>query len=309
MRSHCRIRYHLLMAMCRTVGRLPNRVLYGGLAPFIRWMLYSVVRYRLTVVRTNLQHSFPEKSADALRRIEKRFYRHLSEVFVDTIKLATISQHEIEERMTYCNVQQVEQAMKGRSWISAMSHFGSWELTVNYASLSDHRILAVYRPLHSEAFDLFYRNCRARFGTHPVPMNSILHETLKAMRPASQPVSIALIADQTPPWHEIKHWYRFLNQDTPFFSGLEKMALQLKLPVWFLHVRKSAPQHYVAEFIQIYDGEERVAPHEITERYIARLEAMIRETPELWMWSHRRWKHHKPADYDITHSQQLPPVS
>lgn len=304
MRSHCRIRYRLLMGMCRAVGMFPNRVLYGGLAPFIRWMLHRVVHYRLAVVRANLQHSFPEKSVEERHLIEEKFYRHLSEVFVDTIKLATISRREIMDRMTYTNLQQVENAMRDRSWISAMSHFGSWELTVNYACLSDHRILAVYRPLHSEAFDLFYRHCRARFGTQPVPMNGILHETLKAMRPNAQPVSVALIADQTPPWHEIKHWYRFLNQDTPFFSGLEKMALQLKMPVWFLHVRKCAPKHYETEFIQIYDGDEAVAPHEITERYIARLEAMIRETPELWMWSHRRWKHHKPADYDITHSQK-----
>jgi len=118
-----------------------------------------------------------------------------------------------------------------------------------------------------------------------------------------KPVIVALIADQTPPWHEIKHWYRFLEQDTPFFSGVEKMALKLKMPVYFMHVRKVAPRHYEAEFKLVYDGVEPVAEHQITERYIALLEAMIRESPELWMWSHRRWKHKKPADYDMRHSR------
>jgi KDO2-lipid IV(A) lauroyltransferase len=42
---------------------------------------------------------------------------------------------------------------------------------------------------------------------------------------------------------------------------------------------------------EIYDGKENVAQHEITQRYATRLEQMIREQPELWMWSHKRWKH------------------
>ena len=99
---------------------------------------------------------------------------------------------------------------------------GSWELTINYACHSDHRVLAVYRPLHSEAFDLFYHKARSRFGTQPVPMNNILQETLKSKRKGARPVSVALIADQTPPWHEIKHWYRFLDRTRHFFRAWKK---------------------------------------------------------------------------------------
>ena len=173
-----RIQYALLMGACRITGMFPNRLLYHALAPFICFVLHRIVRYRLTVVRTNLSNSFPEKSAAELREIETKFYRHLSEVFVDTIKLATISRKEILERMVYRDVEAQEEAMRGRNWISAMSHYGSWELTINYACHSDHRVLAVYRPLHSEAFDLFYHKARSRFGTQPVPMNNFLQETL-----------------------------------------------------------------------------------------------------------------------------------
>ena len=138
-----RIQYALLMGACRITGMFPNRLLYHALAPFICFVLHRIVRYRLTVVRTNLSNSFPEKSAAELREIETKFYRHLSEVFVDTIKLATISRKEILERMVYRDVEAQEEAMRGRNWISAMSHYGSWELTINYACHSDHRVLAV----------------------------------------------------------------------------------------------------------------------------------------------------------------------
>ena len=162
------------MGSCKVIGLLPDCILYHTLGPLIYFVLYKVVRYRRSVVRTNLSNSFPEKTTDELRHIERRFYHHLAEVFVDTIKLATISRKEILDRMVYRDVDKMEEAMQGKSWISAMSHYGSWELTTNYICHTDHRILAVYRPLHSPAFDLFYQKVRARFGTRPVPMNNIL---------------------------------------------------------------------------------------------------------------------------------------
>lgn len=287
-----RISYGLLLGSCKVAGLLPDWLLYNILGCFIRFILYRVVHYRLKVVRNNLRRSFPEKDEAELRRIERGFYRTLSDVFIDTVKLASISRTRILERMRYRNIDQINRETEGRSWISAMSHFGSWEMTINFKMCQPgHDVLAVYRPLHSKAFDRYYDYARSRFGTRPVPMNDVYKEIVRARRPGAVPVAVALIADQTPPRHEIKYWYRFLGQDTPFFSGVEKMGLRFGIPVYFLHIRAVSRRHYEGEFIRIYDGSEAVGEYEITKRYITRLEAMIRESPELWMWSHRRWKH------------------
>ena len=292
-----RIQYGLLVGLCKFAGWLPNRFLYGPLKQLIYFILCKVAKYRVDVVRENLRNSFPMKSGEELALIEHDFYMHLAEVMVDTIKLATISRREIMERMTYLGIEAMDKTeLAGRSWIAAMSHFGSWELTVNFALYTDHGVLAVYRPLKNEVMDRFYRHVRSRFGTKPTAMNDVLKETIKAHRPGAKPVAVALIADQTPPIHELKTWYPFLRQYTSFFSGTEKMALKFGMPVYFAYIRKTSPQHYQMEFIPIYDGKEQIAEHEITRRYIANLEAMIEETPCLWMWSHRRWKYKKPAD-------------
>ena len=197
--------------------------------------------------------------------------------------------------MVYSNVEEVEAAMSGRSWISAMSHFGSWELTINYVCHTDHNVLAVYRPLHNRVFDRFYHEARSRFGTQPVAMNDTLREVIRGHRPGERPVIVAMIADQTPPVEEIKHWFRFLNQDTPFFSGLEKISTRFGMPVYFMYIRKCAPHCYDAELQLIYDGKEHLEEYELTRRYIDKLEMMIRESPELWMWSHKRWKHSRES--------------
>ena len=295
MKRSTRIQYRIFYKACRLVGRLPEKWLYGGLASLIFFLLYRVVRYRLPVVRQNLAHSFPEKTEHERLDIEYRFYRHLSEVFVDTIRLASISREEILQRMVYTNLEENERRMKGKNWIAAMSHYGSWELTINYVCLSDHRLLAVYRPLHNKVFDFYYYMVRSRFGTQPIPMHEIYREVIRAQRPDHQRVGVALIADQTPPIHEIKHWYHFLSQDTPFFSGIEKIARRFHMPIVFMHVRQTRPRYYEAELIPIYDGEEEVSEYEITQRYVEHLEAMIRENPHLWMWSHRRWKHSRQS--------------
>ena len=108
-----------------------------------------------------------------------------------------------------------------------------------------------------------------------------------------QRIGIGLIADQNPPLRPNSHWFRFLNQDTVFFDGIEKMALKFHMPVYFCRQRRLRRGFYELEFVKLYDGEERVEPNEITGRYVRQLEQDIMADPGMWLWSHRRWKHHR----------------
>lgn len=263
------------------------------LSDIMRWILHRVVRYRVDVVRANLRDSFPEKSEDELYEIENNFYKHLADVFLETVSMASVSHSEILRRMEFTNTDEIEAATEGRTWLSAMAHYGSWEYTINYALQTRHdAVLAVYHPLASKGFDRYYYKTRSRFGAIPVPMKDIPREIIRRQE-RSSPVAVALIADQTPPRPLIQNWTMFLGRETPFFTGTEKLALKFGLPVAFLHVDKVKRGYYKARFELIYDGSEQVPEHEITRRYAAKLEEMIRRRPELWMWSHRRWKHKK----------------
>ena len=257
----------------------------------VRWVLYGVVRYRREVVRTNLRNSFPEKSEQERKQIERAFYKHLADVFIETLSLASVSEHQIRQRMKYLNLDDLMRWTGGRSWISAMAHYGSWEYTTNFDLYKTHdNALAVYRPLTNKGADRFYHRIRSRFGVIPIAMHDVGREMMRRKRENSH-VTLALIADQTPGWPEIQNWTLFLGQWTPFFMGMEKLALKFHMPVVFLDVHKVRRGYYEARFDLIYDGDEAVDEGEITRRYAERLEQMIRTRPELWMWSHRRWKH------------------
>lgn len=282
--------YYLLYPVAWCLGKLPYKVQFL-FSDLVRWVLYGVVRYRREVVRTNLRNSFPEKSEQERKQIERAFYKHLADVFIETLSLASVSEHQIRQRMKYLNMDDLMRWTGGRSWISAMAHYGSWEYTTNFDLYKTHdNALAVYRPLTNKGADRFYHRIRSRFGVIPIAMHDVGREMMRRKRENSH-VTLALIADQTPGWPEIQNWTLFLGQWTPFFMGMEKLALKFHMPVVFLDVHKVRRGYYEARFDLIYDGDEAVAEGEITRRYAERLEQMIRTRPELWMWSHRRWKH------------------
>ena len=282
--------YYLLYPVAWCLGKLPYKVQFL-FSDLVRWVLYGVVRYRREVVRTNLRNSFPEKSEQERKQIERAFYKHLADVFIETLSLASVSEHQIRQRMKYLNLDDLMRWTGGRSWISAMAHYGSWEYTTNFDLYKTHdNALAVYRPLTNKGADRFYHRIRSRFGVIPIAMHDVGREMMRRKRENSH-VTLALIADQSPGWPEIQNWTLFLGQWTPFFMGMEKLALKFHMPVVFLDVHKVRRGYYEARFDLIYDGDEAVAEGEITRRYAERLEQMIRTRPELWMWSHRRWKH------------------
>ena len=53
--------------------------------------------------------------------------------------------------------------------------------------------------------------------------------------------------------------------------------------------------HYEARLERVASAGENAGVEDFTRRYVARLESLIRESPEDWAWTHRRWKLQPPA--------------
>lgn len=282
------IQYYFLRGLFWTFSLLPFHFLYYPFADLTYFVVYKVIKYRIGVTRSNLANAFPEKSDEERMVIEKKFYHHFAEVFVDTFTLTGVSARAVSKRITY----DTTTAYNDRSWICAMAHYGSWEYAVGYAKQTGNLLLPAYRPLYNKPVDQLMYHARSRFGAEPVAMNNVIKRVIECNR-VDRKFVLALIADQTPPWYDRKYWYTFLNQDTTFFQGMGKIAIKYKLPILFLDIKKTKRGFYTASFEEIYNGTDDMTVEEITSIYAKRLEQMIRECPELWMWSHKRWKHHK----------------
>ena len=199
------------------------------------------------------------------------------------------------KRMQVVNQEQTDKEIGGKNWIGALAHFGEWEYFSVYAIEHPYHNIGVYHPLSDKVMDRFMLYIRRRFGMEVAPMNSLARPVMKNLR-AGEQMALGLIADQRPRWAESdKIWRTFLGQPSLFFGGIGGYAKKFKMMVYTLDIEKVKPSHYKCNFIQLYDGEEDIPESEIMDRYVVAIERMIRRSPELWLWSHRRWKHKPKA--------------
>lgn len=268
---------------------LPFWVLYR-ISDFFYLLLYYVVGYRKKVVYDNLKNSFPEKSEEEIKSITKRFYRFFPDIIVEAIKMTSISKKTLLNRFEILNKEEVTRHFnKGRSVMGVTAHYGNWELGIHRLSLMvEEPVLIVYKPLNNKTFDTIYNQIRRRFGAVMVPMKQILrHE----MRMRNKPHISIFVADQTPVHQDSDYFLDFLNQETLVYTGTERIAKATDSAVVFCEIgRKKTRGHYYCKFTTLIENPKEYAQHEITHIHNKFTEDIIKENPEYWLWTHRRWK-------------------
>jgi Kdo2-lipid IVA lauroyltransferase/acyltransferase len=261
------------------------------------FLVFHLFGYRKKVVYENLRRSFPNKTETEIHGIAKRFYLHFCDVILETIKLLTISRKKFKKHFIYD-----ESALKVFSYfeekqqsiIGVMGHCGNWEWgAISYPAYFKHLITGVYHPLSNKNFDKLMLRLRSRFGGNITPMRSVYKELLNLQK-KSIPTLVGLIADQTPP-PESAYWTTFLNQDTPVFNGAEKMAKKLNYPVVYVSIKKIKRGHYQLGAEIIAENPNELPEGRISQLHTAALEKNILTQPHIWLWTHRRWKHQRPA--------------
>ncbi|MCH5329472.1 MAG: lysophospholipid acyltransferase family protein [Alistipes sp.] len=289
-----KVRLELLWGMCRLIAILPYWFQYYVLQEFIYCVIRGL-RYRYRTITDNLRNSFPEKSDKEIGKIRNAFYLHLAEMMVNTIVQARMSDEECRRRLIFEDGNEIPFDFTDRTCVGLTSHLGCWEYYGFWGMwLPNHILVAVYHKLHNPVMDALYKRLRDHSRELPVPAHESLRFFMRYRNGyEGRNLLLGLISDQNPPRYTDSHWFRFLNRDTLFFEGGEQLALKYKLPMFYFTQYKIRRGYYKAVFKLIYDGTEEVETHVLTERYVRMLEKDIQERPEMWMWSHRRWKHRR----------------
>jgi KDO2-lipid IV(A) lauroyltransferase len=283
------IAYYLILPLLLLISLLPFRVLHI-LSDLLFPVIYHLVAYRKKVVMSNLRNSFPEKSEEEIQSIARKFYRHFTDVVLEILKMRTISPDALRRRIRYSNPELLRDYYDRNLGVIGMSaHFNNWEWTSGCAEWSPHHPVVVYKPLHNKHFDRFMRKCRERHGVELISMRETLRHVVKNQQ-EGRLVLYGLISDQSPVWEEVQYWTPLLNQLTPMFTGAEKIAVKTGLPVIYYSMRKIERSRYIIDLIPLSEDHEGLSENEITEGFVRTLEKKIRENPEFWLWTHRRWK-------------------
>lgn len=289
---------YILYVTWYAVSMLPMRILYCISSCFY-FLIYYIIRYRRKMVRQNMSDCFPEKTEEEIKKIERDFYLHFCDIFMESVKYLSISEKELRKRLHFINHERMNESLRnGKSCGLYLGHYANWEWISSLPLWTENgQCTQLYHPLENKIFDTLVGYTRERWGGKNIPVNESIRHLVKYKK-SGTPIVLGFIADQVPFWNNIHYWTNFLNHpETPVFTGPEKLMKKFDMDVYYLDVRKVRRGYYEAEFKLITDKPDSYKDYELTEIYTRMLDESIQKSPAYWLWTHNRWKRSK-AEWD-----------
>lgn len=291
--------FYLIYPLLWLISILPFRVFYL-VSDVVYFLVFHVFRYRRKTVKDNLNLVFPEKSSEEIAKIQKKFYAHMCDMFLEMIKSISISNEELVKRFVLTNPEEYHRIKKlDKSFIAMCGHYASYEW-LNALQLQgvEHTAYGIYKKVKNPYFDKLARDIRGKFNGYLIPTIEATKK-ITALEKAGKQNVYAMIADQSPKRFKKTHWIDFMDIKVPVFIGSEVLARKLDLAVIYLKVEKVKRGHYTATLINIADHPQKEPYFAITKKYIRLLEEQIKNDPQYYLWTHKRWKHrNKPITKD-----------
>jgi KDO2-lipid IV(A) lauroyltransferase len=285
--------FYIAYPLLWLVSKLPFPLFYL-FSDFIYVIVYYLIGYRKKVVRGNLELCFPNKSSEELKKIEKAFYHHMCDMFLEMIKTLSISEKQLKERFVYKNIEELQRLEEQSTGIIVMcGHYASyeWATAINFYKTKN-KGYAIYKKIKNQYFDKLIKDIRANLGTTLISSREVIPTMLRNKRDAISS-SYYMISDQSPKKNTVKNWTNFMGTETPVFNGSEAMAKKLDFAVLYLKVEKVKRGFYEATLLPLAENPKETEDFEITTSFFNELEKQIRNQPEFYLWTHKRWKHQK----------------
>ena len=289
-----RFLYLIIYSICYVFSMLPLKIHYIISDIILFPLLYYIIGYRRKIVRKNLTECFPQKNQKEITAIEKKFYHWFSDFLVETLKLFSISHEEIMKRMTFEGIDEMEQRLlnENKHFIFVyLGHYGNWEwiTTLKYWLSDGIHTAQIYHPLYNKLSDELFLKLRNRAGGECIPMKITMKRIIELKREDKR-TAIGFIADQAPKWNSMHHWTHFLNHQTSFFIGAEKIGKKVDALFYYADISRPRRGYYHCHFKLMSPQAINEPDFNLTDQYARMLENSIQDHPEYWLWSHKRWK-------------------
>lgn len=272
------------------ISILPFKLLYIY-SDFVCFIIYRLVGYRKKTVRYNIAIALPHLSRNERLEVEKKFYKHLCDIFLEMIKTITISKSELEKRYKFNNLEvYLDLEKQGKSIALLCAHYASYEWAVSMNNVINHKGYGIYKKLANPYFDKLVRDIRSRLNATLITTKETIPTIVENYKSGKLGV-FGFASDQSPKVYPNTHWSKFMNIDTPVHVGAENLAKKYDMNVIFLRTKKVKRGYYEASFELLCDNPKEAPNYEITDKFLGLVEKQIYEQPEYYLWTHKRWKH------------------
>ena len=287
-----------MIPLIKLLSSLPLIVLYG-LSNAAHFILSYIFPYRKKVIEANLKNSFPEKSDKEIIKLRNKFYLYFTDIFFEFVKGYTLSKSQVLKRVQLIGDEEVKKYLsEGQPVILVAGHQGNWEWAIHRLALTNYTNDIVYQKLSNKKFNDFTYQIRTRFKG--INLLEKRESVLLTRERKDIPRAICLLADQAPQKPESAYWTNFMNQETAFFTGMERFAREYNYPVFYVELIREKRGYYQLKYELLVDTPfEAVPKGEIIEKFARKLEQSVKNYPDQYLWSHRRWKHQKPSNINL----------
>jgi|TARA_B110000881_G_scaffold55699_1_gene47512 KDO2-lipid IV(A) lauroyltransferase len=289
------LRSKLLLKAMKGFGRQPWWLLHLE-SSIVACVMSTIGGYRKKVVLSNLNKVFGKEKAS---KLAKGFYRNFCDITVESMKLFTVSDKSLINRVEYSSkgLQLMNRLYDdNRIVILAGGHMASWEMyAVTFSQKIKFDSMALYKKLSDPIIDKEMRISRERLGLKMVEISECKKWMENHMaRSENTRLTVGFGFDQSPPKANTSWWTKFLGVDTAVYFGIEKWAKDYNAAVVYGAVKRVGRGRYSVDFRLVKEHVLDSEKGEVVDRCLGELEREIREAPSDWLWSHKRWKHTKP---------------
>ncbi len=283
-----RLSYYLIRASVFLISLLPFSLVKGLAKPFA-WLLAHLISYRKHIIQSNLSKAFPDLAAPRIKETTTKYYQHLSDLLFETIKASSFSNTQLKAHFKGTTADIFQPYLdNGQSCLLIGSHYNNWELgCMAFPLWMSYPIYTTYKPMSNAYMNQYINSIRTKGGMNMVPMAQIGRKIIEKKQQASV---FLFLGDQSPASSKQAIWVDFLGRATPFMHGIEKLARKTNYPVFYFSIKKKQWGTYEFIIKQIPFDAETASYGSLTKEYAKLLEQEIRNRPEKWLWSHRRWK-------------------
>ncbi|MBF4470857.1 lysophospholipid acyltransferase family protein [Flavobacterium sp. HJJ] len=284
--------YLLAYPLIWCISMLPFRLLYL-FSDIVYFFVYKIIGYRRKTVRENLALALPKLTDEERLVIEKKFYHHMCDMFLEMIKTMNISKEEICKRFVFKNIDMYKELEKqGKSVAIICSHYASYEWIISMNYYSSFAGYGIYKQIKNPYFDKLVHKIRSRFNaklittkqTVPTIINNNKNNVLSLYGFAS---------DQSPKAKGALHWSKFMGIEVPVHVGAEMLSKRYNMNLLYLNTKKIKRGYYEATLELLSDNPKEIPNFALTDQYLELLEKQIYEAPEYYLWTHKRWKYRK----------------
>lgn len=289
------IRAHFETGLARlallVIPRLPRSLIVAlarGLGRAARWCTPRLSR----VARANLDIAFGStRSAAEKRRILVSSYQAMAMVVLDIFWFARKSEERIARHVRFSPG--FKDLFREKAHIILTAHYGNWEIMGMAITQKGFPLHSVAKPLSNPDVDELFIDARRRTGQQIVTRQGAVRSLLRVLQ---QGKKVALVVDQNTLPSEGGRFYPFFGLPVPVTTAPAALALKTRSDIFICMMAPTPSGDYetllgmelpVAPFLELPQAE---AVDALTLRITREFEKFLREHPEHWLWSYKRWK-------------------